>query len=180
VSKLTLPVGPRDHIAGRFDARVTIVEYLDYECPYCARANDIVMNIMSRAGDRVRYVPRHFPLSQIHPHALLAAQAAEAAGAQGRFWQMHRTLFENQDALELEALVVYADALGLDPGRFTDDVTQGAVLPRVRDDFRSGIQAGVNGTPTFFINGFRHDGRWDEASLLAAMGEADGLHAEHA
>jgi protein-disulfide isomerase len=173
VSKLALPVGPRDHIAGNPDARVTLVEYLDYECPYCARANGVVSEILRAAGDVVRYVVRHFPLSQIHPHALVAAQAAEAAAEQGRFWPMHATLFQNQDALELEALVVYAEALGLDTARFADDVVDGVYLPKVRDDFRSGIRSGVNGTPTFFVNGIRHDRGWDSSSLVAAIREAD-------
>ena len=170
--RLTQPIGPRDHVLGPSDAPVTMVEYSDYECPFCGQAHQIVASVLSTVGDLVRYVPRHFPLSQIHPHALLAAQAAEAAGAQGMFWPMHSTLFENQDALDPEALMVYADALGMNVPRFTEDLRNGVHLPKVQDDFRSGVRSGVNGTPTFFVDGVRLDRGWDAASLVAAIREA--------
>lgn len=167
--RLTQPIGPMDHVLGAPDAPVTMVEYLDYECPFCAQAHEVVAQVLSNIGDLVRYVPRHFPLSQIHPHALLAAQAAEAAGAQRMFWPIHSTLFENQDALDPEALMVYADALGLHVPRFTADLRNGAHLPKVQDDFRSGVRSGVNGTPTFFINGTRLDRGWDGATLTSTI-----------
>jgi protein-disulfide isomerase len=169
---LTQPIGPKDHVLGRPDALVTLVEYMDYECPYCRRAQQIVSQILEQMGDVVRFVPRHFPLSQIHPHALLAAQAAEAAGAQGEFWSMHATLFENQDALDAEALIVYADALQLDVRRFIEELRLVVHFPKVQGDFRSGVRSGVNGTPTFYVNGLRHDRAWDAASLMTAIGDA--------
>lgn len=172
MSRLTQPVGPGDHILGPPNAPVTIVEYLDYECPYCARAHGVVAEVLERVGEETRYVPRHFPLSQIHPHALLAAQAAEAAGAQGRFWPMHATLFDNQFALDADAILLYADALGLDVPRFTRDLRSGAFLPKVQNDFKSGVRSGVNGTPTFFINGDRLERQWDAPTLVAAIQQA--------
>lgn len=167
--RLTEPIGPKDHVLGPPEAVVTVAEYMDYECRFCAQAHEVVGQVLSNIGDLVRYVPRHFPLSQIHPHALLAAQAAEAAGAQQMFWPMHSTLFENQDALDPEALIVYADALGLRVPRFTEELRNGVHLPKVQEDFRSGVRSGVNGTPTFFINGVRLDRGWDVAALTAAV-----------
>jgi protein-disulfide isomerase len=114
---------------------------------------------------------RHFPLSQIHPHAFGAALAAESAGAQGRFWEMHDTLFMNQERLDPRDLLLYAQRLGLDVGRFSDDLTQRRYEPKVREDFLSGVRSGVNGTPTFFINGVRHNGGYDSVSLIEAARE---------
>jgi protein-disulfide isomerase len=170
---LTPPISePRDHILGSPGAPVTLTEYGDFECPYCRQAHFILQDLMSRVGDRVRLAFRHFPLTQIHPHAGMAAEAAEAAAAQGQFWEYHDMLYERQDALEEEDLVGYASELGLDVGRFQIELLQHAHAPRVRQDFLSGVRSGVNGTPTFFINGRRHDGAWDEASLLAAISSA--------
>jgi protein-disulfide isomerase len=169
MSRLKQPVGPSDHVLGPRDAPVTLVEYLDYECPFCARAHHVVAEVLRRVGDIARYVPRHFPLSQVHPHAVVAAQAAEAAGAQNRFWQMHSTLFENQDALEPEDLIRYAASLGVDVPRFADELRTGVHMWKVRSDFMSGARSGVNGTPTFFINDARFDGSWDPDSLTAAI-----------
>jgi protein-disulfide isomerase len=169
---LTLPVGERDHIQGSADARVTLVEYGDYECPHCRRAYPIVKEVQRRQGLRLRFVFRNFPLRESHPHAQHAAEAAEAAGAQGRFWEMHDRLFERQFALEDENLVEYAGDLGLDIARFRADLAAGVHAPRVREDFRSGVMSGVNGTPTFFINGARHDDGWDVEPLLAALERA--------
>jgi len=169
---LTLPVGERDHIQGPPAAPVTLVEYGDYECPHCKRAYPIVKEIRGRMGSRLRFVFRNFPLRESHPHAQHAAEAAESAGAQGRFWEMHDRLFERQFALDDESLVEYAGDLGLDVQRFRKDLTAGAYAPRVREDFRSGVTSGVNGTPTFFINESRHDGAWDPEPLLAALERA--------
>jgi protein-disulfide isomerase len=166
---LTLPVGQRDHIQGPADAAVTLVEYGDYECPHCGRAYPIIKEVQKRMGRRLRFVYRNFPLRESHPHAQHAAEAAEAAGAQGKFWEMHDRLFERQFALDDEYLIEYAGDLGLDVDRFRGELAGRAYEPRVREDFRSGVRSGVNGTPTFFINGVRHDGAWDVETLIAAV-----------
>ena len=163
---LTPPVSEADHSAGADDAPVTLVEYGDYECPYCGMAHPIVKRAQAELGSQLRFVFRNFPLAEAHPHARLAAQAAEAAGAQGRFREMHDMLFEHQDALEVEDLVGYAKALGLDTQQFARDLEDAAYAKRVRDDFRSGVKSGVNGTPTFFMNGARYDGSWANVEAL--------------
>jgi protein-disulfide isomerase len=155
-------------MAGPHDAPVTLVEYGDYECPHCGRAHPVVKAVQRELEGQLRFVFRNFPLAEAHPHALVAAQAAEAAGAQGRFWEMHDLIFENQDALELADLVGYAESLGLDTRRFEADLEAGTFAKKVRDDFRSGVRSGVNGTPTFFINGARYDGSW--ANVEAFIG----------
>ena len=172
IATLKPPVGPRDHIQGPPDAPVQLVEFGDYECPYCGEAYPVVKAIQERLGDQMSFVFRNFPLAQAHPHAEEAAEAAEAAGAQGKFWEMHDMLYENQDALEPEDLVQYARALRLDLPRFVLEMREHLYKERVREDFRSGVRSGVNGTPTFFINGVRHDGPFDLVSLLAAIEEA--------
>jgi len=175
MSRLTQPVGPEDHVLGSADARVTVVEYVDYECPSCARALGIVSDVMDQVGeDEARLVVRHFPLAQIHPHALGAAMAAEAAAAQGSFWSMHEMLFENQLALDADSLAIYADVLGLDVPRFVNDVTSGQYLPKIQADFNAGVQDGVNGTPTFFIDGERLDRGWEAETLLDAIRQSPG------
>ena len=171
VARLGLPVGERDHVRGPATAPVTLVEYGDYECPYCRAAVPIVQELHGLMGDQLRYVFRHFPLAKLHPHAQHAAEAAEAAGAQGRFWEMHDLLYENQDALEDEYLARYAATLGLDAEPLIKEVHAGAHTARIRDDFRSGARLGVNGTPSFFINGVRYDGATDVEELLAALTE---------
>lgn len=167
---LTVPVSPqRDHILGPDSAAVTLVEYGDFECPHCGQAYYVLNDLQEALGDQLRLVYRHFPLTQIHPHAQRAAEAAEAAAAQGQFWKMHDMLFENQEALDDYDLVVYAQGLGLDLIRFRRELLQGAHTARVREDFSSGIHSGVNGTPTLFLNGRRHDAPWDLATLVAAI-----------
>lgn len=172
-AKLAPPVSERDHIQGPGTAAVTLVEYGDYECPFCGQAYPIVKEIQRRLGDQLRFVFRNFPLTQSHPHAEHAAEAAEAAGAQDRFWEMHDYLFEHQRALDDAHLLEYATALNLDQARFKHDLTTHTFADRVREDFRSGVRSGVNGTPTFFINGTRHDDSYDLETLLAAI-EAAG------
>jgi protein-disulfide isomerase len=172
MTRLQPPVNARDHILGPNDAPVTLVEYGDYECPYCGMAYPIVEAVRERMGDDLRFVYRHFPLTQIHPHAQHAAEMAEAAGERGRFWEMHDTLFRNQHALEDEDLILYAARLGIPPEWAVNALRTHAFAPRVREHFMSGVRSGVNGTPTFFINGVRHDGGWDERSLLAALQNA--------
>jgi protein-disulfide isomerase len=169
-TEVALPVSEdRDHLLGPRRAPVTLLEYGDYECPLCGQAHYVLQDLVAELRDQLRLAFRNFPLTQIHPHAELAAEAAEAAGAQGRFWPMHDMLFENQDALEEEDLVAYAQQVGLDLGRFQLELVQRLHAPRVREDFLSGVRSGVNGTPTFFINGHRHDGSWDLQSLDAAI-----------
>jgi len=168
-SKLTLPIDGRDHIQGPIDAPITLLEYGDYECPYCGNAYPVVKAIQERLGDRLCFAFRNFPLVNMHPYAEHAAEAAEAAGAQGKFWEMHDALFENQIALDDESLAQYAANLGLDAGRLISEVGAGAYAARLQEDFRSGARGGVNGTPTFFINGSRYDGAPDVNALLAAL-----------
>jgi len=171
-AKLKPPVGASDHVQGPAKAPVTLVEYGDYECPYCGEAYPVVKALQKRLGEQMRFVFRNFPLAEAHPHAEHAAEAAEAAGAQGKFFEMHDLLYENQDALDDEDLVRYAKALDLDVPRFIKEMKAGTHVERVRADFSSGVRSGVNGTPTFFINGVRHDGPFDLRSLLAAIEEA--------
>src|SRR5262245_1685342 len=168
-ARLVVPVGESDHALGPEMAPVTLVEYGDYQCPFCGEAYPIVKELMDRLGQRVRFVFRNFPLATVHPHAEGAAEAAEAAGAQGPFWAMHDVLFENQEALGEEDLVAYASALGPDESRFVGELTEHVHAARVREDFVGGVRSGVNGTPTFFINEERHDGPLDLDSLVGAV-----------
>jgi protein-disulfide isomerase len=168
--ELTLPVSDdRDRIQGPADAPVTLVEYGDYECPYCGAAYPIIKEVQSRMGDRLRFVFRNFPISTSHPHAEQAAEAAEAAASQGKFWEMHDLLYENQEHLDDADLHRYADQLGLDVGVFDEELAEHVHAERVREDFMSGVRSGVNGTPTFYINGARHDGGYQLDELLAAL-----------
>jgi len=169
MSRLHRDVGADDWAKGPVDAPVTLVEYGDFECPFCRRAYWEVKTLERAVGDRVRFVFRHFPLTQMHPHALLAAEAAEAGGAQGRFWEMLEMLFQNQQNLEAPALLTYAAELGLDMGRFTRDLQEHRSMPKIQRDFVEGVRSGVNGTPTFFINGERHNGAYTADALLAAI-----------
>ena len=169
MSKLTPPVGPGDHVLGDPEAPVTLVEYGDFECPYCGRAYWVVKEVFREVGPEARFVFRHFPLAEMHPHALAAAEAAEAGGAQGKFWPMHATLFQNQDALEPPDLLAYAEALELDVPRFARELVAHTHLDKVQADFDSGVRSGVPGTPTFFVNGVRLDAGWDAPTLLAAI-----------
>jgi len=172
LTRLAVPVGPEDHVRGPAGAPVTLVEYGDFECPYCGAAHAIVKQIQELLGESLRFVFRHFPLAQMHPHAERAAEASEAAGAQGRFWEMHDLLYEHQQTLDDSHLVRFAETLELDVVRFTRELREGIYRERVREDFMSGVRSGVNGTPTFFINGVRHDGSWDMESLLASIERA--------
>ena len=168
--ELTVPVSvDRDHIQGPAEAPLTLVEYGDYECPYCGAAYPIVKEVQSRLGDRLRFVFRNFPITTSHPHAERAAEAAEAAASQGKFWEMHDLLYENQKRLEDADLHRYAAQLGLDAQAFAEDLANGAHTGRVREDFMSGVRSGVNGTPTFYINGLRYDGDYELENLLAAL-----------
>jgi Na+/H+ antiporter NhaA len=166
---LYIDVDPeRDHVRGPIIAPVTVVEYGDFECPYCGQAEPVVRELLRDFGD-VRYVWRHLPLNDVHPRAQLAAEAAEAAAEQGAFWEMHDLLLGNQDALRPDDLIGYAEQLGLDVERFTNDLRAHAGAARVAEDVDSADLSGVSGTPTFFINGRRHYGAYDIATLSAAV-----------
>ena len=167
--RLTLPVGERDHTQGPATAPVTLVEYGDYECPYCRAAVPIVQELQQLLGDRLRFVYRHFPLTNMHPRAQRAAEAAEGAAAQGRFWETHAYLFQHQEALDDEHLVQYAADLGLETERLRRDLAAHTYAERVREDFRSGIASGAEGTPTFYLDGVRYDEPVGLRQLVAAI-----------
>jgi protein-disulfide isomerase len=174
-STLTPPVSDHDHVQGSANAKVTLVEYGDYECPYCGTAAPIVKQLQDEMGKQMRFVFRNFPLSEAHPHATHAAIAAEAAGMHGEdeFWQMHDMLYENQEALEDDDLVEYAESIGVPGAEVTRAFSGGELADKVRADFRGGIRSGVNGTPTFFVNGERFNGNWTDAQqLLSALRDA--------
>jgi Na+/H+ antiporter NhaA len=166
---LAYPVDPeRDHIRGPEEAPVTVLEYGDFECPYCGRAEPAVRDLLADFGD-VRYVWRHLPLTDVHPHASMAAQAAEAAAEQGAFWELHDLMLDHQDALRTADLIGYAEGLGLDVDRFRSDLERGMGTTHIAEDVDSADLSGVSGTPTFFINGRRHHGAYDIATLSAEV-----------
>jgi protein-disulfide isomerase len=170
---LTMPVTEdRDHIQGPADAAVTLVQYGDYECPYCGAAYPIIKEVQARMGERLRFVFRNFPITTSHPHAEQAAEAAEAAATQGRFWQMHDLLYENQRRLRDQDLRAYAEKLRLDLELFDQELADHVHAERIQEDFMSGVRSGVNGTPTFYINGVRHDDSYEMETLLAALERA--------
>jgi protein-disulfide isomerase len=168
VARLTMPVSQRDHIQGD-SAQATLVEYGDYECPYCGQAYPIVKEVQKHLKNKLQFVFRNFPITQIHPHAQQAAEAAESAAAQNKFWDMHDHLYEHQQALDDSHLERYASKLELDLDRFNHDMSSHAHAQRIREDFLSGVRSGVNGTPTFYINGIRYNGSWDLQTLLKAL-----------
>jgi protein-disulfide isomerase len=174
-TRLRAPINARDHIAGRTSAPITLVEYGDYECPFCGQAYWVVKALQERLGDQLCFVFRNFPLVNVHPHALPAAEAAEAAGEQGRFWPMHDMLYEHQDALEPSDLVEYAVSVGVDLDAFEYDLRSHRLVDKISADLRSGALSGVPGTPTFFVNGYRHDGSFDFDSLWSVITRAPGF-----
>jgi protein-disulfide isomerase len=169
MSKLSVRVSSEDHSQGEADAACVLVEYGDYECPSCGQAYPIVKRLQKHFGKRLLFVFRHFPLSQMHPRAESAAETAEFAGSHKKFWEMHDLLFENQDHLEDSLLVKLTEELHLEPAKLQDALRNKVFQPRVRADFAGGARSGVNGTPTFFINGQRHDGSFDFDSLAGAI-----------
>lgn len=169
MSKLTVPIGPEDHSQGNPDAEFTLVEYGDYECPHCGTAYPIVKRLQRHFEKRLLFVFRNFPLSQIHPTAEAAAEAAEFAGAHGKFWEMHDLLFENQERLGGELLLELAENLNLSSADLTTSIESGEYAKHVRADFSGGVRSGVNGTPTFFINGSRNNGPFNYEYLLEAI-----------
>jgi protein-disulfide isomerase len=166
---LTPPVSTRDHSQGPANAPLTLVEYGDYQCPFCGAAYPVVKQLQEALGKKMRFVFRNFPLTQAHPYALIAAEAAEAAALQGKFWEMHDLLFERQRILEPGILPVWAREVGLDLEQFGAAIREEGIAKRIKEDRASGIRSGVNGTPTFFINGSRHDDAPDYDSLTVAL-----------
>jgi protein-disulfide isomerase len=169
MSRLTPAPSARDHARGPADAPVTLVEYGDYECPYCAAAHPVVAGLERRFGHRLRFIFRNFPLTQVHPHAQHAAEAAEAAAHAGKFWEMYDAIFAHRTAITDRDLAGYAAGVGIDPTVITDALAAHTYAAHVREDFMSGVRSGVNGTPTFFINGDKYEGEYDVGSLGDAI-----------
>jgi protein-disulfide isomerase len=172
MATLKTPIIPEDHIQGPENAAATLVEYGDYECPSCGQAYPIVKRVQKHFGKGLRFVFRNFPLNEMHPDAESAAETAEFAGAHGKFWEMHDALYENQEELGEQSYFEVAEKLGLSASDLRQALQEGKYQNRVRADFSSGVRSGVNGTPTFFINGKRHDGSYDYGSLVRAIEEA--------
>jgi protein-disulfide isomerase len=172
MSRLTPPVGERDHVLGPAGARVTLVEYGDYECPYCGELHPVIEAARNAFGGNLRFAFRHFPLRSSHPHALAAAKAAEAAGEQGRFWEMHDRLYQRQTQLEDEDLVGHARKIGLDVARFQRELAARTHEVRIREDLGSAAQSGAGGTPSLFINGELYQGSLDRNDVFAALARA--------
>lgn len=158
---LTIAVSENDHIQGNPDAPIVLVEYGDFECSYCGDAYPIVQQLQADFGDDLCFVFRSFPLAQSHPHAKHAAVAAEIAADAGRFWEYHDALYENQNALDDSSLAAFASELGIDTSTFKQDLENGQYADRVQESFSGGVESGVNGTPSFFVNGSRYDGDWN-------------------
>jgi protein-disulfide isomerase len=168
MSQLKRAISEADHHQGPLDASVVLVEYGDYECPYCGEEYPELKAVQKEFGDKICFVFRNFPLSQVHPHAERAAEFAEAAATVGKFWEMHDMLYEHQQALDDQSLIRYAQRLGLD-GALIDAALDDKYLERIRKDFSGGVRSGVNGTPCLFINGVRYNGARDAASLIAEI-----------
>jgi protein-disulfide isomerase len=167
--ELSAPVSNVDHVLGADHAQVTVVEYGDFECPNCKQAAPAVKLLLERFPERVRLVFRHFPLTEVHPHALLAAEASECAGAQGSFWSMHDLLFDNQQHLRATQLHAYAERLGIDMVRYTAEMDDDVYLQRIREHQQSGHDSGVRGTPAFFVNGKVQDVSFGMQGLFSAV-----------
>ena len=169
MTQLIPAVNSNDHSFGDPRAPLELVEYGDYECPYCGKAYPIIKDIQQRIGSDLKFVFRNFPLAKIHPHAFSAAVATEAAGRQDKFWGMHDLVFENQKTLDVENIFHFADLLRLDIERFSNSIQEKALIEKVEKDFESGLRSGVNRTPTFFINGIKYNGGWSGDQLLAYL-----------
>jgi protein-disulfide isomerase len=169
MASLKVPVSPDEHIQGAENAAVTLVEYGDYQCPFCGSAYPIVKKLQKKFGDQLRFIFRNFPLAQIHPFAEPAAETAEYAGAKGQFWEMHDRLYENQSRLDGPLFFELAQVLGLPGDGLREALEKHEFLPRIRQDFMGGVKSGVNGTPSFFINGLRHEGGFGYEDLEEAI-----------
>ena len=174
MTTLKIPVGPQDHAQGDATAPVTLVEYGDYQCPYCGAAHPMVKQLQHRFGKDLRFVFRNFPIAELHPHAMSAAATAEFAGTRGRFWEAHDALYENQQQLGMPLYAALATGLGLPTTELLIAIESGAFEPKIRSDFTGGVRSGVNGTPSFFINGTRFDGP-DFEDMANMIGEAIAL-----
>ena len=168
-SHLKPAVNSNDHVQGDTNAPIELVEYGDYQCPHCGHAYPILKRVQQKMKNSLKFVFRNFPLAEMHPDAFNAAVATEAAALQGKFWEMHDTVFENQEELSPAHLLAYAKQIGLDVNRFKTDISKEAVSAKVDSDFESGILSGVNGTPSFYINGQKYEGSWEEADLTAHL-----------
>lgn len=164
--KLKYPVNSKDHYQGNENAVIELVEFGDYQCPHCGQAYPIIQSIQKKLGTKLKFVFRNFPLQEIHPNAINAAIATEAAALQGKFWEMHDIIFENQKEIETDDLINYAKSIDLDTKQFENDFGKLELLDKVANDFEGGVRSGVNGTPSFFVNGQKYEGNWDEASFL--------------
>jgi protein-disulfide isomerase len=169
MGSLKFPVSNEDHRQGAEEAPCTLVEYGDYECPHCGAAHPVIQRVQKHFGERLCFVFRNFPLTQIHANAQAAAETAEFAASEGKFWEMHNLLFENQGRLGDELYAELAAQLGLDQTKLRQALEDGVFTSRVRNDFTGGVRSGVNGTPTFFINGQRHNGPADFEHLVKAI-----------
>jgi protein-disulfide isomerase len=167
--RLSVPLNERDHTLGPVDAPLVLVEYGDFECPHCRRAHFMAKALRKAMGKKLRFAFRNFPLTALHPSAQIAAEGAESAARQGKFWEMHDMLFENQDMLGPDAIVVWAQSLNLDMKAFRAAIEDGTALAKIREDRASGIRSGVNGTPTFFVNGYRYNGLPEYGELAAFL-----------
>ena len=169
---MSMTISSKDHTRGDENAKITLIEYADFECPYCARAHQSLTALLPKYGKDVRLVYRHMPLNDMHPDAQTAAEAAEAAGADGKFWEMHDALFDGQDDLSDAAIIAMAAQISFDKDKLQDAIESGTYAERVASDAATGRQAGAHRTPTFFINGVQFDGDSDEASLDRALSAA--------
>ena len=169
MATLKAPVSKSDHVRGPVTAAIILLEYGDYQCAHCAMAHPIVNQVQAYFGNSLRFVFRHFPLTEAHPLAEIAAESAEFAGAAGLFWDMHDALYENQSILSVPTIFMIADKLRLPEVLLRNALETGQYTNKVRSDFMDGVRSGVNGTPAFFINGVRHDGSYDFASLTSAI-----------
>ena len=169
MSKLRVPVSARDHVSGGPNAIVTLVEYGDYQCPHCAAAQPNIRRVQAQFGDNLALVYRHFPLTEIHPHAFVAAETAEFAGEHGRFWRMHEAIFQNQQRLSPTTLFALASTFGLSQVDLRDAINRGRFRDKINEDFMGGLRSGVTGTPTFYINGERYNGNYLAPNLITAI-----------
>lgn len=172
MAHLRIPVSQNDHIQGAFESPIKFVEYGDYQCPYCRMAYPVVKKLQKKMGNELCFIFRNFPLKQAHPFALMAAQAAEAAALQNKFWEMHDLLYENQPLLGPELISELAIRLGLNKSKFVNDMESAAVLNKIEEDFKNGVRSGVNGTPCFFINENRYDGAPTYEELVGILSQA--------
>jgi protein-disulfide isomerase len=174
MSQLRVPVSESDHIKGNNNAPIELVEYGDYQCPYCGEAYTAIKELEKRLGKKLKFVFRNFPLTNTHANAEIAALAAESAAAQGKFWEMYEMLFKNQNNLQEADLIGYAEKIGLDMGKFKNDLDNKSYLQKVKDDFESGVRSGVNRTPSFYVNGDKED-ELDEDKLLELIKDQEQI-----